>query len=82
MSYLHARLPLPRYIHVLGDGGVGARGHLDADHATESVRRDITAWLPKVAEGGVLAGHDIDASSVAAAVTMPHLVCGRCWVKL
>lgn len=55
---------------------------IDADHATESVRWDISAWLPKVAEGGVLAGHDIDAPSVAAAVTMPHLVCGRCWVKL
>lgn len=55
---------------------------IDADHATESVRRDIASWLPKVAEIGVLAGHDIDAPSVAAAVTMPHVVCGRCWVRL
>jgi predicted O-methyltransferase YrrM len=31
---------------------------LDADHAYESVRRDIEAWLPKVARHGVLCGHD------------------------
>lgn len=55
---------------------------IDADHATQSVLRDIAAWLPKVSEDGVLAGHDIDAPSVAAAVTMPHIVCGRCWIKL
>jgi predicted O-methyltransferase YrrM len=55
---------------------------IDADHATESVLRDIAAWSPKVSEGGVLAGHDIDAPSVAAAVTIPHAVSGRCWIKL
>jgi len=33
---------------------------IDADHAYESVRRDILAWLPKVSRGGYLAGHDYE----------------------
>ena len=31
---------------------------IDADHAYESVRKDILAYLPKVRKGGILAGHD------------------------
>jgi hypothetical protein len=31
---------------------------LDGDHGEESVRRDIRAWWPKVAPGGLLAGDD------------------------
>lgn len=31
---------------------------IDADHAYESVRDDIRAWLPKVRPGGIIAGHD------------------------
>jgi predicted O-methyltransferase YrrM len=31
---------------------------IDADHAYESVARDIDAWLPKVRSGGTLSGHD------------------------
>ena len=31
---------------------------IDADHAYESVSKDIDAWRPKVKRGGILAGHD------------------------
>lgn len=31
---------------------------IDADHAYESVKRDINSWWPKVKPGGILAGHD------------------------
>ncbi len=32
--------------------------YIDADHHYEAVRRDILAWLPKVKQGGIIAGHD------------------------
>lgn len=31
---------------------------VDADHSYEGCRTDIEAWLPKIKNGGVLAGHD------------------------
>lgn len=31
---------------------------VDADHAYESVAKDIAAWFPKIRSGGILAGHD------------------------
>ena len=34
--------------------------YLDGDHRPEAVRADIAAWLPKIALGGVLCGHDYD----------------------
>jgi SAM-dependent methyltransferase len=32
--------------------------YIDADHHYAAVKRDITAWLPKVRPGGIIAGHD------------------------
>jgi len=31
---------------------------IDADHSADAVYQDIVTWLPKVKQGGVLAGHD------------------------
>lgn len=42
---------------------------IDADHAYESVRKDIMAWLPKVRQGGLMCGHDIDLPGVSRAVS-------------
>lgn len=44
------------------------RVFIDGDHSRESVLRDIRAWLPKMAPGGVMAGHDYDRDSVKQAV--------------
>lgn len=41
---------------------------IDADHSYEGVLEDIELWLPKVAEGGVIAGHDYDWTGVKKAV--------------
>jgi hypothetical protein len=54
---------------------------IDADHDYESVKSDITAWLPKVR--GVLAGHDWNWPSVARAVgeLLPNAKPdGACWI--
>lgn len=58
---------------------------IDAGHDYESVRKDIAAWLPKIAPGGVLAGHDYPWHEVARAVGeafLPEAVktSGRCWM--
>lgn len=56
---------------------------IDACHAEYAVRQDIAAWLPKVARGGLLAGHDYDCESVARAVDalLPgREIDGPCWL--
>lgn len=41
---------------------------IDGKHSTDSVRRDIAIWKPKVRAGGILAGDDISWGSVRSAV--------------
>lgn len=38
--------------------------YIDADHSYESVVNDIEAWLPKIKQGGIIAGHDAGFSPV------------------
>jgi predicted O-methyltransferase YrrM len=42
--------------------------YIDAEHKFESVNKDIQLWLPKVKNGGWIAGHDISIPGVSAAV--------------
>lgn len=32
--------------------------YIDADHAEQSFREDMEAWIPKVKVGGIISGHD------------------------
>ncbi len=58
---------------------------IDGDHSEEAVRWDISAWLPKVKPGGIIAGHDFDQDGVRNAVKSAFLpesirIVGRSWV--
>jgi hypothetical protein len=56
---------------------------IDGDHTTEAVTADLHAWLPKLRADGVIAGHDIDMPTVAAAVgaVLPrHRRWEKCWI--
>lgn len=59
---------------------------IDADHQEPAVARDIDAWTPKVAFGGIMAGHDYDDGfpGVIAAVdrafgSRVESITGNCW---
>jgi predicted O-methyltransferase YrrM len=47
---------------------------IDAGHEYDDVMRDVTAWLPKVKKGGILAGDDYKMAGVTKAVKelLPH----------
>lgn len=56
---------------------------IDGDHQAAAVMADITAWLPTLKPGGVIAGHDIDIPAVRQAVrqALPRArVWERCWI--
>jgi predicted O-methyltransferase YrrM len=42
--------------------------YIDASHEYEDVKKDIINWLPKVKNGGIIAGHDINCPDVKKAV--------------
>ena len=41
---------------------------IDASHDTQSVREDLTYWMPRIKEDGIIAGDDINNTEVASAV--------------
>ena len=41
---------------------------IDASHDERSVREDLTYWIPRLKENGMIAGDDIDNEGVANAV--------------
>lgn len=77
-AYVHyvEQSGLRDYIRVLRMDSVEAAGHftavhfvfIDADHTEEGCGRDIDAWLPKMKQGGIIAGHDYNWPGVKAAV--------------
>jgi tetratricopeptide (TPR) repeat protein len=57
---------------------------IDGAHDYDSVYSDLTAWWPRVKDGGILAGHDIDSPDVQRALEdagIEYHVVGRCWVR-
>lgn len=53
---------------VFSDGQLDV-AFIDADHSYDSVKKDITAWFPKIRKGGILSGHDyVKGNTVAQAV--------------
>lgn len=61
--------PLNRANVIKSDSAKAASNHmdgsvffvfLDAGHTEDRLSADIKAWLPKIAPGGILAGHDLD----------------------
>jgi len=58
---------------------------IDASHDYENVKKDLTAWYPKMKSGGTLAGHDWNWHEVARAVKEfaeekgLHITTSGCW---
>jgi len=57
---------------------------IDAGHSYEAVIKDIAAWLPKMKNGGIMAGHDYHAwkgvkEAVDGAFDKPDKVENDCW---
>jgi len=56
---------------------------IDACHTYDCVTADIKAWLPKIKEGGILAGHDVNYHPVTSAIRenlKNYERDGSCWV--
>lgn len=58
---------------------------IDASHEYEDVKNDIAAWIPKVKNGGILAGHDFHHSPIKQALQYHQLKIEErldddCWI--
>jgi len=57
---------------------------IDAGHSYEAVLKDITAWLPKMKNGGIMSGHDYNSwegvkKAVNELLGTPNKVENDCW---
>jgi hypothetical protein len=41
---------------------------IDGDHSYEGIKRDLECWLPKIKDGGIIAGHDYHYDPIKRAV--------------
>lgn len=57
-EYIHAIRMDSKHAHKLYNDKSLDFVFLDGDHSYEAVKNDITNWLPKIKDGGVLSGHD------------------------
>ena len=60
---------------------------IDASHEYEDVKADIEHWMPKVKEGGIIAGHDYDPGHPGVQQAVDELMEGKkfdyyekCWI--
>jgi hypothetical protein len=56
---------------------------IDGNHQYEFIKNDIIAWLPKIKEGGILAGHDTQFEGVTRAINelLPgHKIVSNYWI--
>lgn len=58
---------------------------VDGDHSYDAVLNDISLYLPKIKNGGIISGHDYNWISVAKAVKKifgtDFTIRGNCWIK-
>jgi GR25 family glycosyltransferase involved in LPS biosynthesis len=93
-TFLHNMEPLKGYFNPIRKSSIEAAKDfkdnsldfvfIDASHEYEDVKNDIKAWLPKVKNGGILAGHDYyDFQGVSKAVQellTNFKIIDYCWV--
>ena len=51
---------------------------IDASHKYEDVKADILAWMPKVKQGGIIAGHDYVESQKGVKRAVDEILGGNC----
>jgi len=73
--------------HTSFENGVYDLVYIDADHKEQAVIDDITWWMPKVRQGGFIAGHDYSniytvRNAVDSIFGKPDKIFGDCsWLK-
>lgn len=70
--------------HIFNDGKIDFC-FIDADHSPNAVQKDISAWWPKIRNGGIIGGHDYPSplqsvvNQFAKERGVDVITGGRCW---